>query len=517
MRNLLVLVVLASLLACGDDNSSNFSPITGTSGAATEPAPPPAPPDPKTAAETSDIKWDSSDPGITPFISIVHLVGQSLPAVRTISFGVEPKPGSVSKAVHVTYTLESLDKRGRLTDGELQVPVFGLYAGYVNAVSIELEFNDGSIQTIACSLTTAAYVDPKGVYDHPVFIKSRAAGSDLGFDFFVMKSGLGTPIIVDTDGAIRWVGVSTESSISSAFTDNGFVIGDQRSTKLRRLELDGTETLGPAAPPTYRIFHHNIDAGKTGLLGEFNTLTDLESTLNEFTLAGGYSKEWDFAAIVRDHMSAGGDDPTLFVRPGKDWFHSNAAAYDARDDSLIVSSRENFVIDVDYETGAIRWLLGDPTKYWYQFPSLRAKALTLTGSGLYPIGQHALSITSDGLLLLFNAGTATESQPAGAPAGESRSYSAVSAYRIDAANMTATEVWNFDYGKSLYSDHCGSAYEGPGQSILIAFARAENRLRARLVALNSQHEVVFDFQYDSQGCNTSWNAVPIALEHMSFM
>jgi hypothetical protein len=205
----------------------------------------------------------------------------------------------------------------------------------------------------------------------------------------------------------------------------------------------------------------------------------------------------------------------LLVRPPNDWFHTNSAVYDARDDSLIVSSREHFVMDIDYDTGAIRWVLGDPTKYWWQFPSLRAKALTLDGPGLYPIGQHSLSITRDGLLLLFNAGTPTEHQPVGAPVGEARTYNAVSAYRIDAANMTATEVWRFDYGQSLYSDHCSSAYEA-GDSILVSYARADNRLHARLVGLDAAHEVVFDFQYDARGCNTSWNAVPVPLEAMSF-
>ena len=152
-------------------------------------------------------------------------------------------------------------------------------------------------------------------------------------------------------------------------------------------------------------------------------------------MSGGVLKEWDFATIVRDHMMTGGDDSALFVRPPNDWFHTNAAAYDPRDDSLIVSSREHFVMNVDYETGAIRWVLGDPTKYWWTFPSLRAKALTLTDGGLFPIGQHAVSITSDGLLLLFNAGNRSDFQPEGAPRGESRKYSAVSAYRIDAAAM----------------------------------------------------------------------------------
>jgi arylsulfate sulfotransferase len=506
MRNFLVLAALASLVACGDGGGTSVTAV-----------PSPASADLKTNAQASDIVWTGSEPGITPFIAFVQLSGQNVSLIQTVSYVIEPRPGSVSKPVRVTYTLESLRNRGRVAADGLTLPVFGLYAGYSNAVSIELNFGDCSVKNLAGTVTTASYTDPNGVYDRPVFIKNRTAGSALGFDFFAMKSGLGTPIIVDTDGAIRWVGVGNVNSISSAFTDNGFVVGDQRSTRLWRLELDGTETAGPAAPANYRNFHHNIDAGKTGLLAEFDTPTHRESTIAEFTFSAGYFKQWDFAALVTDHMIAGGDDPSLFVRPSVDWFHTNAAIYDARDDSLVVSSRENFVMNVDYDTGAIRWLLGDPTKYWYQFPSLRAKAVTLAGGGLFPVGQHSLSITRDGLLLTFNAGNGSENQPAGAPRGEQRTYSAVSAYRIDAETRTATEVWNFDYGQTLYSDHCSSVYEGPEQSILISFARVDNRTHARLVGLNALHEVVFDFQYEARGCNASWNAVPVPLENMSFL
>lgn len=502
---LLAVMTLAGLAACGDD--------AGRLPVATLDSPAPVL---KTSAQTSDIQWEGSEQGITPFIAFVRLAGERLADVRAVSYVLEPKPGSVSKPVRVKYTREALERRGRFADGALVLPVFGLYAGHANAVSIELTFEDCSTQSLAGTLTTAAYVDPNGVYDNPVVLQARAPGSDLGFDFFAMKSGLGTPVVLDTDGAIRWVGVSTESSISSVFTDNGFVIGDQRSTKVRRIELDGTEvTLTPAS--AYRNFHHDIAAGKAGLLVEMDTLTDRETRVAEFTLSGGFGREWNFETIIRDQMLSGGDDPTLFVRPPRDWFHTNAAIYDPRDDSLIVSAREHFIIKIDYQTGAIKWVLGDPTKYWATFPSLRAKALTLTGGGLYPIGQHSLSITSDGLILTFNAGNASENQPTGAPRGEQRSYSAVSAYRIDATTMTATEVRSFDYGQQLYSDHCSSAYETPEHSLLVSYARVDERLHARLVGLDPQQRVVFDFQYDSRGCNTSWNAFPIPFEDMAFL
>ena len=58
-------------------------------------------------------------------------------------------------------------------------------------------------------------------------------------------------------------------------------------------------------------------------------------------------------------MVAGGDDPSQFVfLIPTDWFHNNGVAYNRADDSVIISSREHFVICFDYETTAIKWILG---------------------------------------------------------------------------------------------------------------------------------------------------------------
>ena len=92
-------------------------------------------------------------------------------------------------------------------------------------------------------------------------------------------------------------------------------------------------------------------------------------------------------------MRAGGYDPSQFVYSPTDWFHNNAATYYRANDSLIVSSRENFVICIDYNTSAIKWILGDPAKKWYQFPSLRHFALTAAPGSVPPIGEHGVSIT----------------------------------------------------------------------------------------------------------------------------
>jgi arylsulfate sulfotransferase len=494
---------------------------------------------PPTQAASSDITIAGASPGgaplastaqgVTPFISSVQLAGASVSLLQAVTFTIAPKPGATSAPVSVQWSISALDSRGYHKNGAINLPIFGLYAAYTNQISLVLQFNDGSTQTIPYTITTAAYTDPYGVYDQPTIIKSRAPGSALGFNFFLMKSTVGGPVIVDTDAEIRWAAppgiVSAESSI---YAGGQFLIGSETSTDTFGLQWDGTQSAHTTLQPnTLAEYTHNIDPGKVGLLAEFSGVdsygNDGDAIVSEIvaqtdiaqqTISVANVKTWDMAAIIETYMNSQGDNGAAFVRPNVDWFHLNATTYDPSDDTVIVSSRENFVIKVDYRTGNIVWILGDPTKYWYTFPSLRAKALTLAPGGLYPVGQHGISINSDGYLMLFNDGLGSINQPAGTPAGITRTYSAVSAYSIDAATLTATQEWGFDYGQTIYSAVCGSVYEAAG-SYLVNFSTAANFTRDRLVGLDAKHNVAFDFQYLSQTpCGTSWNAIPIPLDNL---
>jgi hypothetical protein len=462
----------------------------------------------------------TTEAGVSPFIGFVHLEGFDLSGVTGAQFTIAPKPGSVSKPVHVEYSILALAARGYFSDESLTLPVFGLYAGYQNQVSVEVERSSVGPLSLKITIPSAAYIDPTGIYSQPTIITPRAAGSPLGFDFIFIKSGLGSPVIIDTDGEIRWAAPRIQISPSSAFRGDEFIIGDPGRPTVYRLRLDGNITQADLPSSTYTDFNHNINRGKFGLLAEVDAnsggVASIESNIIEFQGSSSISivNQWDLGAILTAYMSSQGDDAAAFVRPGVDWFHSNSSIYDSRDDSVIVSSRENFVVKLGYSSGAIMWILGDPTKYWYTFPSLRAKALTLAPGGLYPIGQHALSITFDGLLMLFNDGLGSLNQPAGEPAGQTRTYSAVSAYSIDVASMTATEVWDYDAGQTIFSPICSSAYEAADQSILVDYATANNLTEALLVGLDSSHNVVFEFKYPTSGCSTSWNARPIPLDDL---
>jgi len=455
-------------------------------------------------------------PGPTPFISFLQLTGPSVATLDAVSWSIQPKPGTASKPVSARYAFAALQRRGWVSENSVKVPVFGLYAGMVNQVGLHLENSDGSRQDLVVQIGTEPYEDPRGVYDQPTTVQARAVGSTLGFDFFALKPAVASVVVVDSDGEVRWVGTSAPSQ-ATIFTANGFVVGSGTSTQIARLELDGEVNAFQLDDSGVIDFTHNIDPGKVGLLAEFDMQGEIDATVAEISPTGSLIAGWNLGDLLSAYMSAAGDDPSLFVRPGVDWFHVNAATYDSRDDSLIVSSREDFVIKIDYATGTPIWILGDPTKYWAQFPSLRAKALTLVGGGEYPIGQHATSITSDGLLMLFNDGTPSLNQPSGAPAGQALSASVVSAYAIDPVAMTARELWRFDHQPELSSEFCSSAYE-VGGSYLVNYAMSDNGSTARVVGLDANRKPVFELSYANPGggCATSWNAVPVPFEQLQF-
>ncbi|WP_158080886.1 aryl-sulfate sulfotransferase [Pelomonas sp. KK5] len=476
-------------------------------------------------AEESRLSVGPAVAGASPFIQLVEFNGENLGRISYVNFTVQAKSGSVSKPVNVTQYRSYLERQGYLVSNSttVKIPVFGLYSGGSNTVKFEVGFEDGSHLSFSKELTSPTYVDPAAIYDRLRVLKARVANDKIGFDFFALQSGSGTPAIYDTDGQLRWVGVPPVlNAAHSLFVNGGFVIGGSDgdvSMMLTRLELDGTSNSKLVVAPPYIGFHHNLDLGKTGYLGEFdariNGVDYIETILAELTDEGHVLTEWDFGKIIADFMTKNGDDPSKFVRPGVDWFHMNAALYDPQDDSVVASSRENFLIKVDYKTKEIVWIFGDPSKYWYTFPSLRSKALTLAPGGLYPIGQHGITISPDKKLLLFNNGYQSFQQPAGAPQGDSRNYSAVVAYTIDAAGKTATENWRFDYNKSIFADICSNPQQTPDGSILVNYASASGRTTSRQVGLNPQHQVVFDFELPTTLCQTSYHSTVVPLEALN--
>lgn len=470
----------------------------------------------RTQAELALIGELRHAPGATVFVSTLSFGLRNYADLASVSYSIAPRPGTWSKPLAVSFDKSWLDRRGawHAGSGRLELPVFGLYAAHLNDVNLRASFRDGSRHDFRATVQTGAYSGPAGVYTAPAIQVARSAERAPGFDFVLVKNGLTSPVVIDTDGHMRWTGAVLGDSFTSMFAGDSFFIGSQSERVLYRMDLGGAYTAVPVANPRYTSFHHDLSPGKAGMLAELNALEGgvprFGSVLAEIDAKGNVLKEWDLGRIFSTTMRAKGDNPANFVREGLDWFHMNSAIYHAADNSLLVSSRENFVVKLDYDTGAIRWLFGDTSKHWYvNYPSLRALALKLE-AGKAPVGQHSLSLTPDGQLLLFNSGLGSLNQPPGAPPGLTRGYSTPSRYAIDETARSAREVWTYERGRELFSDICSSVYEARPGHYLVAYSSAAARTSARLLGLDSQGKVAFDFAYPAAVCDTVFIAEPLA-------
>jgi arylsulfate sulfotransferase len=474
-------------------------------------------------ADDTTITITGHTAGATPFISNLTLEVSNTTVLNSIRFEIDPKPGSVTRPLSGTYANSYLVERGFEQPPPattVTVPVYGLYAGYTNIVRLTYRFMDGSSKQAVTSITTATFDDTCG-YDNPTIVQARKKSRDLSYDYLMVKGNCSyfEPAIIDTDGALRWVGTAGLSAGNVILFDNAVYLG--HGPLLTRIELDGAfSQIGDYSSLGIVAFHHNIDRGKVGIILDATTTTSVASTLMEVGVSGTVLKQWDMAAIISAAMRAGGDDPSRFVYPPPtDWFHINGSAYNRADDSLIVSSRENFLICLDYKTSAIKWILGDTTKKWYQFPSLRKFALMLAPGSLPPIGQHAPSITYDQNLLVFDNGRESVFQY---PRGEHRNYASPRKYTLDLVGHVATEVWNYPANQNVHCPLCSSIYEDAPYNYLIDYAIVNQGLPggipvfAQLLGLNAAGETIFSYRYPAPNCGTIYRALPVHLENTKF-
>ena len=86
-----------------------------------------------TQADDTTVRINGYTPGVTPFISNLHLTASNTTVVKSIQFMVTPKPGAVSRPLSATYAKNYLVSKGfeNPQTGDIVLPVYGLYDGYV--------------------------------------------------------------------------------------------------------------------------------------------------------------------------------------------------------------------------------------------------------------------------------------------------------------------------------------------------------------------------------------------------
>ena len=481
-----------------------------------------------TQADDNDFVIGAQEAGASPFIKKVDITVTDPAAIRSIGFKIDPKEGSVTRPVSATYLPNYLDRRQFFDQSTktYKLPVWGLYQGRANNVTVKVLYNDLSSDELSVVIATEAFSDACN-FDSPTVVKPRTNTTDLSFDFMLVAGdcSVNSPTILDTDGEIRWVGTANSRELSTTFYENGVYIAE--GTQLLRIEMDGEVTvIGDYAAHGVVEIHHSIDVGRDGLVLEVDTLDYLETVNFEVhPYTGEIQQMWNFADIIGDAIRAAGEDPgdpndrNSFIRKdpnpyqgddGADWWHNNSTTYRSSDNTLIVSSRENMVVAVDYDTKEIKWILGDSTKRWYEFAGLREYALKAPGTPR-PIGQHTVSITADNHLLLFDNGQQSLGHT---PAGMQRNTSAARKYALDLEAGVATQTWSYSE-PGVQSLFCSGVYEDAPQNYVITYSAVGGA--SRILAFTSTGQKVFEYRYVTpRGCDQAHRTIPIHLEETAF-
>lgn len=153
---------------------------------------------------------------------------------------------------------------------------------------------------------------------------------------------------------------------------------------------------------------------------------------------GEILKKWDYKDILPQDVAGSGSQTE------EDWFHNNAVWYDKKTNSLTLSGRhQDIIINIDYETGALNWMLGDP-EGWPQDMVERYFFTPVGDDFEWQYEQHACMVLPDGDIFVFDNGHYRAKNKEHYILN-SQNYSRGVRYRINTEDMTIRQIWQ--YGK----------------------------------------------------------------------
>ncbi len=155
-----------------------------------------------------------------------------------------------------------------------------------------------------------------------------------------------------------------------------------------------------------------------------------------------------------------------------DWTHSNALAYDAEDDAILLSVRhQNWVVKISHATGQVIWRLGAEGDF----------ELTNSDDGAgWFYSQHAPELLAYGSILVYDNGNERPEQA-------TERYSRAVIYQLDEHSFQATQLWQ--YQTDYYTSHLGDVDQQANDNILIcAGGQGTTSHPAQVVEVTEEHE-----------------------------
>lgn len=351
---------------------------------------------------------------------------------------VSPEVTIVGKDELSTYT-HTFDKGTKH-----YLPIYGLYADYDNTVIISY----GDVRKELSIKTEALSED--FVLPEDIFANKEKLTNDL---YFYTPSSSGYTCAYDVNGEVRWyltnyalwkidrlenghLLVSTERLINSPYYMTGLYEMDLLGKIYTEYSLEGG-------------YHHDYYEMENGnLLVASDDFNNSYGTVEDYIVeidreSGAVVKSFDLKDIL--NMEDGKSENWTSY----DWFHNNSVWYDKNTNSITLSGRhQDAVINIDYETGKLNWIIGDPTNWSEEYQKY---FFTPVGDDFeWQWSQHAAMITPEGYVFILDNGNNKSKNEEDYVKAED-SYTRGVMYKIDTENMTIEQVW--EYGKERGSEY----------------------------------------------------------------
>ncbi len=186
--------------------------------------------------------------------------------------------------------------------------------------------------------------------------------------------------------------------------------------------------------------------------------TDQDQIIQVDTTSGSIVKHWDLRTVIEPGRTVISGSPN-------DWLHVNSIWYDESSHSITVSGRHQGVFNIDFEDGALNWIIASHAGWDAAYEDYLLTAIDEEGNAYennvqngqisaesfdWPWTQHAAMLNEAGNVLVFDNGFYRNYQ-------YGNSYSRAVEYEIDTVDMTIKQKWQYgkERGLSFASDIVG--------------------------------------------------------------
>lgn len=372
-----------------------------------------------------------------------------------------------------------------------EIPVYGLYAGQENKVSLRLSYSDGTEKEIIVPITTEKLPEYIAPYQIITSKPEKMGGDGDELLFFGMATDTVHPFAIDKDGEVRWYSSHKEFSggifrrmqdgrflafpeplYAPAFIRPGIVIMDRMGKVYDQYLVD--------------LVHHDAIEMPNGDLLIASMLPGSEIPMNGMTLGldviiqmdvktGEVVNEWDLNQICGYRTE--NVDESVYNAPENQFsgqfLHINSLWYNEKDNSIMVSSPTmKVVVKFDAATKEIKWAIGDPRNGYPE--QIQSKILKPVGEGFEWNGaQHAAMVLPNGYIMMDDNGSG-RLDAQGEAVLDADNYSRLVIFDVNEADMTIRQVYQYgkERGNELFATYLGDAdYLGENHYLLNAGGR----------------------------------------------